>query len=158
MRGCWIAAKKALHPGERLVSATAFLCLLAALSVIPSRAQEPKPPDPAQQDPGGGEPAFKAYKAIQAGQFYFKKGKYDAAIDRFKEAIEYRPGYGLPYRLIGEAYEKKRFKPEAIEWYEKYLRVQPGVADADKIRKKIETLRREVQREAEKRKKKSPSG
>ncbi len=105
-----------------------------------------------QQDPGGGEPGFKAYKAIQAGQFYFKKGKYDAAIDRFKEAIGYRPSYGLPHRLIGEAFEKKKFKPEAIEWYEKYLQVQPGAPDADKIRKRIEALRHEVQQDEEKRK------
>jgi tetratricopeptide (TPR) repeat protein len=151
------AERKALRGGKRIVYAAALLCLLTAMSAITSPAHQFGQKPPPQRDPGGGLPTSKANKAVEVGQYYFKKGKYDAAIDRYKEAIEIRPEFGLPYRLVGEAYEKKKFKPEAIEWYEKYIKVVPRAVDVDNVRKRIEALRHEIEQDKEKRKEKARS-
>jgi tetratricopeptide (TPR) repeat protein len=76
-----------------------------------------------------------------------KKEKYDAAIDRFKEATKLLPDYALPYRLMGEAYEKKKFLPEAQAAYKKFLEVAPKDKDADEVRKRVERLQGEIQEE-----------
>ena len=79
-----------------------------------------------------------------------KQGKYDAAIDRFEEAAHYQPSLALPWRLLGEAYEKKRDYPKAIETYKKYLEVFPRAGDADKITKQIAALEEKVAKESSK--------
>ena len=96
-----------------------------------------------------------AEKSVEIGQFYMKKGKYDAAIERFQLAIRYQPKLALPRRLIAEACEKKKDKSAAVEWYQKYLEALPHAEDADKIRKRMETLNREIEVQATKRKKRS---
>ncbi len=149
------AVRKALRGRKRIVLAATLLCLLTAMSAITAGAHQFGKKPPPERDPGGGLPTSKANKAVEIGQYYFKKGKYDAAIDRYKEAIELRPEFGLPYRLVGEAYEKKKFKPEAIEWFEKYIKVVPRALDVDNVRKRIEALRREIEQDKEKRKEKA---
>lgn len=87
---------------------------------------------------------YRAEKSIEIGRYYLKKGNYDAAIDRFLEAIHYRSDYALPRRLLGEAYEKKGEKQLAIEAYTKYLEILPQAEDAEKVRKKIRQLEKEL--------------
>ncbi len=70
----------------------------------------------------------------------------DAAIDRFQDATTAKPGYAVPFRYLGEAQEKKGLKKEAIKSYSRYLDLYPHAEDGDKIRKKIDKLRREVER------------
>jgi tetratricopeptide (TPR) repeat protein len=88
---------------------------------------------------------------VEIGTFYFKKGNYDAAIDRFEEATHYEPSLAKPWRLLGEAYEKKRDYGRAIESYKKYLDVFPGAPDAALIKKRIGILGEKKSREASKR-------
>ena len=88
---------------------------------------------------------------MEIGTFYFKKGNYDAAIDRFEEATRYEPNLAKPWRLLAEAYEKKHDSGRAIESYKKYLEVFPGVADAAQIKKRVATLEVKKAREASKR-------
>ena len=87
---------------------------------------------------------------MEIGTFYFKKGNYDAAIDRFEEATHYEPSLAKPWRLLGEAYEKKHDYGRAIESYKKYLDVFPGTADAAQIKKRIGILEGKKAREASK--------
>jgi tetratricopeptide (TPR) repeat protein len=84
---------------------------------------------------------------VEVGQYYLKKEKYDAAIDRFKEATRLLPDYGLAYRLMGEAYEKKKFLPEAQAAYKKFLEVAPQDKDAGEVRKRLERLQAEIQQQ-----------
>ena len=81
---------------------------------------------------------------VEVGQYYFKREKYDAAIDRYKEATRLLPEYALPYRLMGEAYEKKKFLPEAQAAYKKFLAVAPNDKDAGEMRKRVERLQGEI--------------
>lgn len=83
---------------------------------------------------------YPAQKDLEVGMFYLHKGNVDAAIDRFKDAIELRPNFAKPRLLIAEAYEKKGEKEEALKYYKEYLQVFPTAPDAKSVRKKIEKL------------------
>ena len=74
-------------------------------------------------------------------------GNMDAAIDRFQDAITAKPGYAVPFRYLGEAQEKKGLKKQAIKSYQRYLDLYPRAEDGDKIKKKIEKLYRELEKE-----------
>jgi tetratricopeptide (TPR) repeat protein len=95
-------------------------------------------PDQPKWDP------LRAEKDLEVGQFYMKKGDVDAAIDRFQDAAEAKPGFAIPYKYLGEAQEKKGQKREAIKSYTRYLDLYPHAEDAAKIRKKIDKLYSEV--------------
>jgi len=91
---------------------------------------------------------LRAEKDLEVGQYYMKRGDYDAAIDRFTDAIDAKPGYAIPFKFLGEAQEKKGTKKKAIKSYQRYLDLVPRADDADKIRKKIEKLQRDVDKES----------
>ena len=69
-----------------------------------------------------------------------RKGDVDAAIPRFEDAIRLRENYAEPRRLLGEAYEKKHDKANAVKYYKEYLQVYPTAPDAKKIQNKIDKL------------------
>lgn len=98
-------------------------------------------PDQPQWDP------LRAEKDIEVGEHYMHKGDYDAAIDRFQDAIEAKPGYAIPFRYLGEAQEKKGLKKQAIKSYVRYLDLYPHAEDTAKIKKKLERLYKEVDKE-----------
>ena len=90
---------------------------------------------------------LRADKDMQVGKYYMKKGDIDAAIDRFEDATLAKPGYALPFLYLGDAYEKKGKKKPAVKAYQRYLDLDPKAEDADKIRKKIEKLHEEIDKE-----------
>jgi tetratricopeptide (TPR) repeat protein len=98
-------------------------------------------PDQPKWDP------LRAEKDLEVGQYYMRRGDWDAAIDRFQDALEAKPGYAIPFRYLGEAQEKKGLKKPAIKSYQRYLDLVPRADDADKIRKKIEKLYKDVEKE-----------
>ncbi|HUE55486.1 MAG TPA: tetratricopeptide repeat protein [Candidatus Udaeobacter sp.] len=90
---------------------------------------------------------LRAEKDLEVGQYYMKKGDFDAAIDRFQDATLAKPGYAIPFRYLGDAQEKKGLKKQAIKSYQRYLDLYPHAEDADKVRKKIDKLYKEVEKE-----------
>ncbi len=90
---------------------------------------------------------LRAEKDLEVGQYYMKKGDWDAAIDRFQDATEAKPGYAIPFRYLAEAQEKKGLKKQAIKSYRRYLDLYPHAEDGDKVRKKIDKLYKEVEKE-----------
>ncbi len=90
---------------------------------------------------------LRAEKDIEVGEHYMHKGDYDAAIDRFQDAIEAKPGYAIPFRYLGDAQEKKGLKKQAIKSYQRYLDLYPHAEDGAKIKKKLEKLYKEVEKE-----------
>ena len=151
--------------GWTLVAASIFVVALC----VDLRAQEPQQQESAQRPddaPQKKQPAktnkdnatqnapdqpkwdpLRAEKDLEVGQFYLKKGDLDAAMDRFQDAIEAKPGYAIPFRYLGEAQEKKGMKKPAIKSYQRYLDLYPHAEDGDKVRKKIEKLYKEVEKE-----------
>jgi len=151
---------------RRDIFSTAILLVAGTLSFAALRASaQDSPPNPPakQQDPpkakSNTDSAIKsapdqpkwdplrAEKDIEVGQYYMRKGDVDAAIDRFQDAAEAKPGYAIPFRYLGEAYEKKGQKKPAVKAYQRYLDLYPHAEDGDKIRKKIEKLHQEIDKE-----------
>jgi len=77
-----------------------------------------------------------------------KKGIYDAAIDRFQEAANYQPSLAMPWKMLGEAYEKKHEYGKSIESYRKYLKLYPHAEDAQRIKKHISELEEKYPQES----------
>lgn len=145
----------------------AFLLLLPFFLFVSSylRAQDPpgnpsgtpapkKPDSKPAADPNGqnasDQPTWDPLRAetdLQVGRYYMRKGDIDAAMDRFQDAINAKPGYALPFRCLAEAQEKKGMKKQAIKSYTRYLDLYPSAEDADKIHKRIDKLRSEVEKE-----------
>jgi tetratricopeptide (TPR) repeat protein len=90
---------------------------------------------------------LRAEKDLEVGQYYMRKGDVDAAIDRFQDAIIAKPGYAIPFRFLGEAQEKKGLKKQAVKSYQRYLDLYPHAEDGEKIKKKIDKLYKEVEKE-----------
>src|SRR5712691_1015836 len=112
----------------------------------PSKSTAKQKKDTATQN-SPDQPAWdplRAEKDLEVGQYYMKKGDLDAAIDRFQDATEARPGYDIHFRYLGEAQEKKGLKKQAIQSYQRYLDLYPHAEDAEKMKKKIERLWKEV--------------
>jgi tetratricopeptide (TPR) repeat protein len=120
----------------------------------PTDAPAPKKPDAKKKKDGAtqnapDQPAWdplRAEKDLEVGQYYMRKGDVDAAMDRFQDATTAKPGYAIPFRYLGEAQEKKGLRKQAIASYSRYLDLYPHAEDGDKIRKKIDKLRSEVER------------
>ncbi len=151
--------------------------ILAAVSLLfaawQARAQEPQPESSSKSKPADAptapppkssakqkkdtatqnapdQPAWdplRAEKDLEVGQYYMKKGDLDAAIDRFQDATVAKPGYAIPFRFLAEAQEKKGLKKQAIKSYQRYLALYPHAEDGDKVRKKIDKLYKEVEKE-----------
>lgn len=150
---------------RRLVSLTFSIVALCPACV---RAQDPPasaPPPPSQPQPKGkknvdsavssapDQPQWdplRAEKDLDVGKYYMRKGDIDAAIDRFEDATIAKPGYAIPFLYLGEAYEKKGKKKPAVKAYQRYLDLYPHAEDGDKIRKKIEKLNREIDKDKNK--------
>jgi len=90
---------------------------------------------------------LRAEKDIEVGHYYMKRGDLDAAIDRFQDATLAKPGYAIPFRFLAEAQEKKGLKKQAIKSFQRYLDLFPHAEDGDKIKKKLERLYKEVEKE-----------
>jgi tetratricopeptide (TPR) repeat protein len=90
---------------------------------------------------------LRAEKDLEVGQYYMHKGDLDAAIDRFQDATTAKPGFGVPFRYLGEAQEKKGLKKQAVKSYQRYLDLVPHADDADKVKKKIDKLYKEIEKD-----------
>jgi tetratricopeptide (TPR) repeat protein len=95
-------------------------------------------PDQPKYDP------LRAEKDLEVGKYYMNKGDIDAAIDRFQDAADSKPGFAIPYKYLGEAQEKKKQKRAALQSYKRYLELYPHAEDANKIQKKIDKLYSEL--------------
>jgi len=133
----------------------AALGLLLAVALYPQDKAKSKPPDQAKQtkaQPQEQEPpeedeslATKEYsfnpleaeKDVKVGNYYFKKGNYKAAVNRFREATLWNPTFAEAFLRLGESEEKMRDKPAAQQAYAKYLELAPDTKEADLIKKKL---------------------
>jgi hypothetical protein len=119
-------------------------------SIPPLPPSEDSTPDPPAAPSGPVFDPLHAQRSMDVGTFYLRKGSYDAAIDRFVEASNYQPTLAMPWKLLGEAYEKKHEYAKAAESYNKYLRILPHAVDAAKIRKSISDLEEKAAQESPK--------
>lgn len=152
--------RRTLISGALVFTAITF-CLQSSRASAQDAPPVPPAPEPAKPKPNTDSAVqsapdqpkwdpLRAEKDMEVGKYYMKKGDVDAAIDRFQDATEAKPGYAIPFRYLGEAYEKKGRKKQAVKAYQRYLDLYPHAEDTEKIRKKIERLHQEIDKEKEK--------
>jgi tetratricopeptide (TPR) repeat protein len=59
------------------------------------------------------------------GTAYFYKRDYDTAEQWYNKAIELNPKWPRPHVWLGEVYERKKMKEEALAAYQKALDLDP---------------------------------
>jgi|ERR1051326_3738488 tetratricopeptide (TPR) repeat protein len=125
--------------------------LLLASALWPQQEKDKQPPKPKpqqqEQEPPEEDESLKpkeypfnpleAENDVKVGNYYFRKGNYKAALNRFREATRFNPGYAVAYLRMGDAEEKLKDKPAAKEAYAKYLELAPDSKDAPSIKKKL---------------------
>jgi tetratricopeptide (TPR) repeat protein len=83
----------------------------------------------------------KAAKDVEVGDFYFKKKNYRAAMDRYQEALLYKPNDAMATFHLAQCQEKLGQPQEAINGYQGYLKILPHGPFADEAQKSIERLK-----------------
>jgi tetratricopeptide (TPR) repeat protein len=83
----------------------------------------------------------KAAKDIEVGDFYFKRKNYRAALGRYQEALEYKPGDAVANFRLAQCFEKLDDLQQAVAHYHEYLKILPEgplSMDAHKALDKLE--------------------
>jgi tetratricopeptide (TPR) repeat protein len=127
--------------------AVAFLTGVLGAQTPPSQNKQVPPPAAKEQEPPEEDESLipKEYalnplesgRNITAGNFYFKKGNYRAAVKRYLEASRWDPGSADAFFKLAEANERLKDHAAARDAYEKYLAISPDAKNADSIKKKI---------------------
>ena len=117
-----------------------FAWLVTGLAL--AQQKPPDPPEPPEEEESSKPKEYsfnplQASKELKIGQFYFKKGKYSAAANRFEEATKWDPTSAEAFLRLGEAREKLKDAAAAKAAYQKYLELAPDARNAAAIRKKI---------------------
>ena len=83
----------------------------------------------------------KAMKDVEIGNFYFKRENYRAALSRFCEALQYKPGDAVATFRVAESLEKLGDLGGAQGYYEQYLKILPYGPSAGQAKKALERIK-----------------
>jgi tetratricopeptide (TPR) repeat protein len=78
---------------------------------------------------------------VERGDFYWRKGKYEAAAGRYDGATKFNDGNAEAWLKLGKADEKLKNAAAAKQAYTRYLAVAPDAKDAAEVRKRLEKLK-----------------
>ena len=81
-----------------------------------------------------------AEKSLKIGDFYFKKKNYEAAIQRYLEAIQYQPTLVAGYEALGRAYERNGEGEKAATVYKDFIQKNPSSPRVTDFQSKIQRL------------------
>ncbi len=118
-------------------------------------AQSPAPHTQARQQPSDEENppeedesvAPKTYtlnplesdRNIRVGNFYWHRGKFRAAADRYRDATRYNPTSAEAFFKLGEAEQRLKNKDAARVAFQKVLQISPESKLAQEAKKKLAT-------------------
>ena len=83
----------------------------------------------------------KAAKDVEVGDFYFKRKNYRAAMERYREALVYKPNDAIANFRLAECSEKTGNQGDAIAHYQEYLKILPHGPLAPDAQKALERLK-----------------
>jgi len=83
----------------------------------------------------------KAAKDIEVGDYYFKRKNYKGALERYKDALIYKPSDAVANFRLAECEEKMGNSSGAVEHYQAYLKILPNGPFAADARKAIDRLK-----------------
>ncbi|MBV9405620.1 MAG: tetratricopeptide repeat protein [Acidobacteriaceae bacterium] len=76
---------------------------------------------------------------IRVGNFYWHKGKYRAALERYERATKFNPSSAEAFFKVGETEEKLNDKDAAKIAFQKVIQLAPDSKFARDARKKLKT-------------------
>ena|SRR5437868_1528159 len=83
----------------------------------------------------------KAAKDVEVGDFYFKRKNYRAALERYKDALVYKPNDAIANFRLAECQEKVGKTDDAVTHYQEYLKILPHGPFSEDAQKSIERLK-----------------
>jgi tetratricopeptide (TPR) repeat protein len=83
---------------------------------------------------------MRAAESLKVGDFYLKKKNYVAAIERYRDAIEYQPNLIAAYDALGRAYEKSGANDKALAVYRDVLQKFPESPKAPEFKSRCARL------------------
>jgi predicted TPR repeat methyltransferase len=83
----------------------------------------------------------KAAKDIEVGDYYFKRKNYRGALERYKDALTYKPNDAVANFRLAECEEKMNSPADAVQHYEAYLKILPHGPFAADAQKALERLK-----------------
>lgn len=83
----------------------------------------------------------KAAKDVEVGDYYFKRKNYKGALERYKDALIYKPNDAVANFRLAECEEKMGSSSDAISHYEAYLKILPAGPFAGDARKALDRLK-----------------
>jgi tetratricopeptide (TPR) repeat protein len=75
------------------------------------------------------------------GARYYEKQAFDQAIDAFRQALGIDPQMAQAERSLAGALDQAGREQEALEHFERYLELEPEAPDAERVSKRIESIR-----------------
>jgi Flp pilus assembly protein TadD len=82
----------------------------------------------------------RAARDLEVGDYYFKRKNYRAAMDRYQEALEYKPNDAEANFHLAQCYQKLEQPDQAILHYHEYLKILPQGPLAPEAHKALEKL------------------
>jgi tetratricopeptide (TPR) repeat protein len=92
----------------------------------------------------------KAAKDVEVGDFYYKRKNYRAALERYKEALIYKPNDALATYRLAECQDRTGDGSEAVMHYQDYLKILPHGPFALDAQKALERLKADGPKESAK--------
>lgn len=90
----------------------------------------------------------KAAKDVEVGDFYFKRGNYHAAEERYRDALRYKGNDAVATIKLAECLEKLGILDDARVEYESYLKILPHGPQASAAQKALGRLKAETDAKA----------
>lgn len=111
----------------------------------PPQASPPDEDNPPEEDETVAPEKYsfnplKAKQVLEVGNFYWGKGKYRGAEQRYLEATRWNPGWAEAYLKLGEAEAKLRRKDDAKKAFAKVVELAPASKEAKQAKKQKEKL------------------
>lgn len=87
----------------------------------------------------------KAQKSLEVGDFYFRRGSYKAAVERYRDAVDYAPAKAKPYEKLTRALEKLKEFSKAVEVCEEFIHKNPTSGRVNDFEKRAQKLSKKIQ-------------
>ena len=80
---------------------------------------------------------LQAAKEIKVGNYYFKKGSYNAALRRYEESVKWDPNSAEGWYKLGETSAKLGDQKTARQAWTKYLELEPDGKNSAAVKKRL---------------------
>lgn len=107
-------------------------------STVPSVDSDEAPSDIDEMHPWD---PHKAAKDVEVGDYYFKRKNYKGALERYKDALVYKPNDAVANFRLAECEAKMGNSTDAVKHYEAYLKILPEGPFAADARKALDRLK-----------------